>query len=122
MLIANIVIYIISFIAIWYGAGLIIASITKFSTRLKLSPFTFSFVFLGILTSIPEFSVGLQAVVNGDPEIFVGNLLGGVVALFLLVIPLLAIFGKGISLKHELNKKTFARRSISYVITGTFYS
>lgn len=105
MILINLLLYIISFIAIWLGAGLIISATSKFSKKLKLSPFAFSFVFLGILTSTPEFSVGLQAVANHDAEIFVGNLLGGIVVLFLVVIPLLAIVGNGISLKHELDNK-----------------
>ncbi len=79
---------------IWFGAGLIVTAASKFSQKLKLSPFAFSFVFLGILTSTPEFSVGLQAIADHDAEIFVGNLLGGIVVLFLVVIPMLAVFGK----------------------------
>lgn len=105
MLFINMLLYIISFICLWYGAGLIVTAASKFSQKLKLAPFTFSFVFLGILTSTPEFSVGLQAVANQDAEIFIGNLLGGIVVLFLVVIPLLAVFGKGINLKHELTHK-----------------
>jgi cation:H+ antiporter len=87
------------------GAGLIVSSTSKFSKKLKISPFAFSFIFLGLLTSTPELSVGLQAVINHDTNIFVGNLLGGIVVLFLVIIPLLAIFGNGINLKHELSKK-----------------
>jgi len=102
----NLFLYLIAFIFIWFGAGLIVSSASKFSTKLKLSPFAFSFVFLGILTSVPEFSVGIQSVANQHPEIFVGNLLGGIVVLFLVIIPILAIFGNGINLKHELDNKT----------------
>lgn len=105
MLVVNLLIYIISFIFIWFGAGLIVTSTSKFSKKLKLSPFAFSFVFLGILTSTPEFSVGLQSVAHGDTEIFVGNLLGGIIVLFLVIIPILAIFGNGVNLKHGLDGK-----------------
>lgn len=106
MLFVNITLYIFAFILIWFGSGLIVSSASKFSHKLRLSPFAFSFVFLGILTSTPEFSVGLQAVAGGHPEIFVGNLLGGIVVLFLVIIPILAVFGNGISLKNELDNKT----------------
>ncbi len=106
MFAVNLFLYLIAFIFIWFGAGLIVSSASKFSTKLKLSPFAFSFVFLGILTSVPEFSVGIQSVANQHPEIFVGNLLGGIVVLFLVIIPILAIFGNGINLKHELDNKT----------------
>ncbi len=105
-LIVNLVIYAAAFFFIWVGSGLIVSAAGKFSSRLKLSPFAFSFVFLGLLTSTPEFSVGLQAVAGRDPGIFVGNLLGGVIVLMLVVIPLLAIFGNGINLKNDMDKRT----------------
>lgn len=101
----NLFLFAVSFVLIWYGAGLIIGSVSKFSGKLKLSPFAFSFVFLGILTSTPEFSVGIQSVLGNDPEIFIGNLLGGIIVLFLVVIPLLAIFGNGINIKNEMDNK-----------------
>lgn len=106
MILVNFLAYTLAFILIWLGSGLIVSSSSKFSEKLKLSPFAFSFVFLGILTSVPEISVGLQAVADKTPEIFVGNLLGGIPILFLLAIPILAIFGNGINLKHELDHHT----------------
>ena len=102
----NLVLYFFAFVFIWFGAGLIVSSASKFSTKLRLSPFAFSFVFLGILTSTPEFSVGLTAVASRHPEIFVGNLLGGIVVLFLVIIPILAVLGNGINLKNELGNRT----------------
>ena len=104
-MIINFFIFIAAFLLIWLGSGLIVSAMDKFSRKLKLSPFTISFVVLGILTTIPEFAVGLTSVTEGDPEIFVGNLLGGIPVLFLFIIPLLAIFGNGIKLKHELDTK-----------------
>lgn len=78
----------------------------KFSKRLRISQFALSFIILGLLTSAPEFAVGLSAVSDNDPEIFVGNLIGGIPVIFLLIIPLLAIFGNGINLKHELTHRS----------------
>ncbi|MBP6882443.1 MAG: sodium:calcium antiporter [Candidatus Levybacteria bacterium] len=106
MVLVNLLLFIVAFVSIWLGSGLIVSSVSNFSSKLKLSPFAFSFVFLGLLTSLPEFSVGLQAVASHDAEIFVGNLLGGIIVLFLVIIPLLAIFGNGISLKNDLDSKT----------------
>lgn len=116
MISTNLVFYILSFISIWVGAGFIVSATSKFSKKLKLSPFAFSFVILGILTSIPEFSVGLQAVSRNDAPIFIGNLLGGVIVLFLGVIPLLAIFGNGILIKKELDSKTLIA-TLAVIIT-----
>jgi len=49
------------------------------------------------MTSLPEISIGISSILHENPEIFVGNLLGAVIVLFLFVIPLLAIFGNGVS-------------------------
>lgn len=106
MVLFDLIIYIASFFFIWLGSGFIVSATSKFSEKLKLSSFAVSFLLLGILTSTPEFSVGLQAVADHNPGIFVGNLLGGIVVIFLFIIPLLAIFGNGINLKHEMDNKT----------------
>lgn len=104
MLLINSILYIVSFVCIWIGSGLIVNSINKFSQKIKFSRFAASFIVLGLLTSTPEFAVGMQSLADKDPEIFVGNLLGGITVIFLFVIPLLAILGNGINLKNELNK------------------
>lgn len=98
--------YLSSFVAIWLGADLIIKSIDRIARKLKLSTFAVSFFLLGILTSIPEIAISATAVANRMPEIFVGNLLGGIIVIFLLVVPLLAVVGKGIRINHDLDKAT----------------
>lgn len=103
MIFVHIIITILSFVAIWLGAGYIIKSIERFSNNLAVSSFAISFCLLGLLTTIPEFAVGLTAVNDGTPEIFVGNLLGGIPVIFLLVIPVLAISGNGVAVSHHLD-------------------
>lgn len=105
MIAVHLLFYLCSFLTIWFGAGLIISGVEKFSSQLKISSFAVSFFVLGILTSIPELSLGLNAIALNDPEIYVGNLLGGVIVIFLVIIPVLAILGNGISLSKELDKR-----------------
>lgn len=100
---ASFVVYIASFIAIWFGSGLIIQSIDKIARKLRISSFAISFFILGILTSIPETAVSINAVLDHNPEVFVGSLLGGTVVMFLFVIPILALLGKGVKLSHDLD-------------------
>lgn len=97
----HIALYVLSFIGIWLGAGLIISSVEKFSHKLRLSSFSVSFLILGLFTSLGEISVGITSVLDDDPEIFVGNLIGASIVLFTLVIPLLAITGKKIKINPE---------------------
>ncbi|OGK27078.1 hypothetical protein A3C28_02935 [Candidatus Roizmanbacteria bacterium RIFCSPHIGHO2_02_FULL_39_9] len=101
----NIIFYLFSFLVIWFGAGMVVASVDRISHKLNLSAFAISFFLLGILTSVPEISVGINSVIQNDPDIFIGNLIGGVVVIFLLVIPILAIWGKGIKLVHQMENK-----------------
>lgn len=101
-MIASISLYLISFIIIWIGSGLIVTSVDHLSRKIKASSFAVSFFVLGLITSVPEIGVGLAAISSRRPEIFIGNLLGGVILIFFLIIPLLAIFGRGIKLSHQL--------------------
>lgn len=104
MVLVHIFFYISAFFLLWYCSGIIVNSVGRLASKLKLSSFAVSFFVLGILTSIPEFSVGLNSIINKTPDIFVGNLLGASLVLFILVIPLLAVFGGGVKLIHQLNE------------------
>lgn len=98
------VFYPLSFIILWYSAGIIISIIERFAKRLNLSPFAFSFFVLGILTSIPEFSVGINSILEKTPDIFIGNLIGASLMFFIFIIPLLAIFGGSVKMLHQLSE------------------
>lgn len=98
----HVVLYVLSFLGIWFGAGFAISSVERLSHKLRLSSFLVSFLILGFFTSIGEFSVGVNAVLDNDPGIFVGNLIGASIVLILMVIPLLALTGKAIRIRKEL--------------------
>ncbi len=119
-MVAHLLLYALSFFLIWYGSGHIIGATSTFSKKLRVSPFLFSFLFLGLLTSIPELSVGLQSIANNHSEVFVGNLLGGVIVLFLLIIPLLAVMGNGINVKNELGDMSLLFTSIVILAPAFF--
>ena len=106
----NLSLFIFALIALWLGSGLIVNSLDNISRRLEISAFAVSFFLLGFLTSLPELSVGINAIIDKTPEIYIGNLIGGSVIIFLLIIPLLAILGNGIILSHQLtsNKLIFS--------------
>lgn len=95
-------IYATSFVGIWIGAGIAIGAVEKIAHKLRLSSFLVSFLILGFFTSISEISVGVNAVLADDPSIFVGNLIGASIVLFLMVIPLLAIIGHDITINKEV--------------------
>ncbi len=99
----NFILYIFSFIIIWLGAGYIVNSVEKVSKKLNISTFTVSFFILGVLTSAPEVAVGIGSLIENKPEIFIGNLIGGVIIIMFLIIPILSIFSKGISVSNSVS-------------------
>lgn len=103
MIIFQIIFYIISFFIVWYSSGVIIDSVEKFAKKLNISSFALSFFVLGILTSVPEFAIGINSIINKTPEVFVGNLIGASLILFIFIIPLMAIFGRGVKMLHNLS-------------------
>lgn len=102
----QLLLYLLSFVFVWIGAGLVVPTISDLSKTWKIPRFILSFFLLGILTSLPEITISSVAVADNDPAIVVGTLLGGVIVMFLGVIPLLGIVGNGIKIPTQLNKKT----------------
>lgn len=102
MIFLQIIQFILSFIVLSLAAQVVVDGVDHFARKLKISSFSASFFVLGLLTSLPEIGVGVTAVLDKQPEIFVGNLIGASFVLFLLAVPLLAIFGNGIKLSYQL--------------------
>lgn len=104
-LIIQVLIYSLCFALVWMGAGLVVSAVSDLSKSWKIPAFIISFFLLGILTSLPEITISALAVLHNDPIIVVGNLLGGVIVMFLLVIPLLGALGNGVRIPHQLDRK-----------------
>jgi len=105
-LVFQLFLYLLSFVFVWIGAGLVVTTVSDLSKTWKIPRFILSFFLLGILTSLPEITISSVAVANNDPAIVVGTLLGGVIVMFLGVIPLLGLVGNGIKIPTQLNKKS----------------
>lgn len=95
--------FFVAFVLLWVGSGMAVAQVSSIAHRLRMSPFFISFFLLGFFTSITEIMVGINAYLNDEPEIFVGNLIGSSAVVFLLVIPLLAVLGNGVKINHKLD-------------------
>jgi len=104
-MLVSLLLFFLGFALVWIGSGLAVRNVEILSQRLHFSSFAVSFLFLGFFTSLTEISVGLTALVDRDPQIYVGNLLGGSIVIFLLLIPLLAIAGNGLTMVHSLQRK-----------------
>lgn len=103
-MINHLLIYILSFFGVWIGSGLAIKSVEKISHQLKTSSFVLSFLVLGLFTSIGELSIGVSSIIKNDPEVYIGNLVGASIVIFMLIIPLLALVSKSIKITPEFQE------------------
>lgn len=95
-----------SFVILWVASNLVVVQTARLSKTFGTSFFASAFILLGVLTSLPELSIGINAVLEGRPIVFVGNLIGASFVLVALMIPLFAIFGNGAQLTHGMSSKT----------------
>lgn len=103
-MINHLIVYVLSFLGVWIGSGLAIKSVEKISHQLKTSSFVLSFLVLGFFTSIGELSIGISSIIKNDPEVYIGNLVGASIVIFMLIIPLLGLASKSIKITSEFQE------------------
>lgn len=91
------------FIILGIAADLAVRNIKKIALTLKIRLFALG-ILLGIITTLPELSVGIEATVEGTPSLSVGNLLGGIIVLIGLIMGASLIFNRKINTSK--NSKT----------------
>src|SRR3989339_880673 len=83
------------------SADLIIHNVRVIAERLG-APVFFVGIILGIFTSLPEVTIGINALVQGIEEVSFGNLMGGTVVLFSLLLGLSIVLNRSISTSGDL--------------------
>lgn len=113
-MLTEVIITVLALIALWFSASTILSVVDSISHKLNISAFAVSFFVLGLLTSLPEISVGINATLEKTPEISTGNLIGGSLVLFVFITPILAVLGNGVKLSNHLSsgKLIFALTTI----------
>ncbi len=101
---AHIFTFLFSTAIVWFFAGMLIESVDRVAKRFHKTGFSVAFFVLGVLTSLSEISVAINATIDRVPQVSVGNLVGASFVVLLFIIPFLAIGGNGINLKHTISK------------------
>lgn len=73
------------FSALGKAADMVVVNVQQIAERLNAHVF-FLGIILGLLTSLPEFSIGINTLVTDTNNVSLGNLLGGIITLFSLVL------------------------------------
>lgn len=103
-LLIQLAIYFACFVLIWIASGLVVNPLASLAKSWRLPSFIVSFFILGLLTSLPEITIGTISVLNDDPVIYAGSLLGGMIVILLGIIPLLGVIGNGVKIPTQLGK------------------
>lgn len=96
--------FLLSILIIWTMSGRLVEATDRVAKRYHKPGFAVAFFVLGILTSISEISVAVNASLENVPQVSAGNLVGASIVIFMLIVPLLAIIGGRIELDHVLSK------------------
>lgn len=105
---------VVALVVIAKSADLIVTTAVNLAHRLRVSEFSIGFFVLGLATTTPELFVGLNAALNGQPQLSLGNLIGASIVLLSLIIGLNAVISGEV-----LFIKTFSKRDMwftSFVI------
>ncbi len=91
------------------GLAILLAAADRFTTAAErlglsfgLSPFIVGVTIVAVGTSLPELVSSLLAVVEGAPEIVVGNVVGSNIANIFLILGAAAVVGKGIRVDRDM--------------------
>lgn len=92
-----------SFFLIGKSADILIKALANLGKRLGWNEFVVGFIILGLATSLPELFVAVNSGREGFPQLSLGNILGGIVVLFTLLIGLNALLQGVISTKDKFS-------------------
>lgn len=91
------------FYALGKAADVVVLNMRLLGEKLRI-PIFFLGIILGLLTTSPEFAIGVNAGIDGIPEVSYGNLLGGIVVLFCLILGISSILNRKIETHGRFSK------------------
>lgn len=98
------------------SADIVVLNVRKIGERFGIRIFFLGLI-IGFLTSLPEFSIGVNALITGTADISFGNLIGGIFVLFGLVLGLSIVLNRKI---HTDGKLSTILPIVSYLLIPLF--
>ncbi len=111
-IIYQILLLFVSLFILGKSAEILIKNLVKISSILNWSKFIIAFVILGIVTSTPEFFVGVNSAIDKNPQLSLGNILGATIVLLGLVV------GSTAFLSGRVVLSTWFTRKEVYLMNG----
>lgn len=96
------IIFFVSIAVLILGSEWFIGSAERIGLSLGISPFIVGVTIVAFGTSLPELATSIVAVLQGTPEVVIGNVVGSNITNILLVLGLTAYVGKGIRMPFDV--------------------
>ncbi len=96
-----IIIIVIACVILVKSAHWIIKSLIYFAQYLHIPEFVVAFILAGLVTSLPEFFVGISAAITKTPILSLSNIFGSNIANVTLILGLTVILTRGLTLKSK---------------------
>jgi len=100
-IIFNSILLVLFFVVLGIAADLVVQNIKYLASVIRLRLFALG-ILLGVVTTLPELSVGINATIEGVASVSVGNVLGGVIVLIGLIVGISLILNRKIDTSDNL--------------------
>ena len=104
MLIPNLILFLISCLILVVSGTLLVKSLTKLATYLRVSEFIIGFMILAFATSIPELFVGINAAIAKNTSLALGMVIGSNIANLTIIMGIAILLKGGISIESKKTK------------------
>ena len=101
------------FIILGYGADLIVFNLRQIGIKFGIKLFFLGIV-LGLFTSLPEMSIGINSIIKEVPEMSAGNLFGGILVILGLILGTSLLLNREVKTDGEI--KIFLPLSLSILL------
>src|SRR3972149_11609745 len=98
-LVLNIIILLLASLVLVKGATILVRSVNKISSYLKIPEFTVAFILMAFITSLPELAVSINSALDGNPSLGLGTALGSNLTDLTLIISIPTLVAGGIKVK-----------------------
>lgn len=92
-------------VSIAKSADLVVKTAVRLAHRFHISEFNMGFFILGLATTTPELFIGIQSVIDHEPQLSLGNLIGASIVLLTLIIGLNAVVSGEVQFIKSFSKK-----------------
>ena len=113
-LIFYIIILAVSFYILVWSCKILVVSLSFMARFLEVSEYVLAFVLMAVVTSLPEFFVGISSALSDKPQISLGNIIGANIINVTLAVALVAIFARAIKItSDESQRSSFVAAAIA---------